>query len=254
MPAPMTTHLAVAGTVWVAVSLMYIRYITDYTRAIGSPSLSDTAYEAIKRLIVRLELQPGAAVNEEELQQRIGIGRTPVREALQRLERDQLVSVIPRRGVFVTSIDVGDLALLYETRSILEPYVHRLAAVRGSEKHWATMDRALRAVTKMKKPDWTDMLHADRICHEQVWYAANNRFLTQTLEMLYSQAERLWHQYVRDQAELHSALDEHREVLGALRDGNGDRAAAIIEGHVQGFENQTRAVLEQHLRSPLRAS
>ena len=233
---------------------MYTRYITSYTCAIGSPSLSDTAYDAIKRLIVRLELQPGAAVNEEELQQRIGIGRTPVREALQRLERDQLVSVIPRRGVIVTTIDVGDLALLYETRSMLEPYVHRLAAVRGSEKHWKSMDDALRAAAKMKKPDWTDLLHADRICHEQVWDAANNRFLTQTLEMLYSQAERLWHQYVRDLAELHSALDEHREVLQALRDGDGDRAATIIEGHVQGFENQTRAVLEQRLRSPLRAS
>ena len=227
------------------------RYITGYSCAIGSPSLSDNAYEAIKRLIVSLELQPGAAVNEDELQQLIGIGRTPVREALQRLERDQLVSVIPRRGVFVTTIDVGDLALLYETRSMLEPYVHRLAALRGSEKHWTVMEAALNTATKMKKPDWTDLLHADRICHEQVWDAAKNRFLTKTLEMLYSQAERLWHQYVRDLAELHSALDEHRDVLAALRAGDGDRAASIIEGHVRGFENQTRAVLEQRLRSPL---
>jgi DNA-binding GntR family transcriptional regulator len=259
MPAPMTTHLAeagkvAAGTVWVAKSLMYTRYITDYTFAISSPSLSDSAYEAIKRLIIRLELPPGAPVNEEELQQLTGIGRTPVREALQRLERDQLVSVIPRRGVFVTAIDVGDLALLYETRSMLEPYVHRLAAVRGSEKHWEVMDQALRSAARMKKANWTDLLHADRICHEQVWSAANNRFLTQTLEMLYSQAERLWHQYVRDLAELHSALDEHREVLEALRNRDGDRAAALIEGHVRGFENQTRAVLEQRLRSPMRAS
>lgn len=163
------------------------------------------------------------------------------------------MSVIPRRGVFVTTIDVGDLALLYETRSMLEPYVHRLAAVRGTPAHWDAMAASLDEVGAIERPDWTDLLRADRICHEIVWDAANNRFLTHTLEMLYSQAERLWHQYVRDVSDLRSALEEHREVLKALRAGDGDRAAAIIEGHVLGFENQTRAVLEQRLRSPLRA-
>ncbi len=137
---------------------------------------------------------------------------------------------------------------------MLEPYVHRLAAVRGTSAHWDAMDAALGEVASMKKPDWTDLLRADRICHEQVWDAANNRFLTHTLEMLYSQAERLWHQYVRNVADLHGALKEHREVLQALRRGDGDAAAALIHGHVLGFENQTRAVLEQRLRSPLRAS
>lgn len=199
-------------------------------------------------------MHPGAPVNEEDLQERTGIGRTPIREALQRLERDQLVSVIPRRGVFITTIDVGDLALLFETRSMLEPYVHRLAALRGTAVHWDAMEAALDEVAAMTSPDWTDLLHADRICHEQVWDAANNRFLTHTLEMLYSQAERLWHQYVRDIADLHSALEEHRAVLLALRNGDGETAATIIEGHVLGFENQTRVVLEQRLRSPLQAS
>jgi DNA-binding GntR family transcriptional regulator len=226
------------------------RYITDYTQEISTESLSSIAYESIKRLIVRVELAPGTVVREDDLQQQLGIGRTPIREALQRLERDQLVTIIPRRGVMVSPIDVGDLALLFETRSILEPYVHRLAATRGDERHWNTMETALARADELGDDGpWTELLHADRVCHEQVWEASNNRFLVQTLEMLYTQSERLWHQYVRDVADLRSALDEHRAVLRALRDGDGATAARLIEGHVRGFESQTREVLLGRLRS-----
>jgi GntR family transcriptional regulator, rspAB operon transcriptional repressor len=193
---------------------------------------------------VRLELAPGSVVNEEDLQTRTGIGRTPIREALHRLQRDQLVAVIPRRGMFVSQIELGDLALVFESRSILEPYVHRLAAERGRDEHWDAMSAALdHAVALGPDAPWSELLAADRICHEQVWAAADNRFLTQTLDMLYCQAERLWHRYVRDQADLVSALAEHRTILESLRAGDGEAAAKLIEGHVREFENQTRVVL-----------
>lgn len=190
---------------------------------------------------MRVELPPGTVVREDDLQARLGIGRTPIREALQRLEREQLVSVIPRRGVIVTPIDVGDLALLFESRSILEPYVHRLAAKRGDARHWDVMEHALAATDGVEA--WDELLLADRTCHEQVWLASKNRFLVTTLEMLYSQSERLWHQYVRDVSDLKTALDEHREILRALRAGDANGAADIIEAHVRSFEQQTRDVL-----------
>jgi len=98
-------------------------------------SLSDRAYEEIRRMIVRLDLAPGAVIREDELQTTLGLGRTPIREARQRLLRDQFVTVLPRRGMFVSSIDVGELTMLYETRAILEPYAMRLAAARGTEHH-----------------------------------------------------------------------------------------------------------------------
>jgi len=202
-----------------------------------------------------VQLAPGAPVREEDLQARLGIGRTPIREALQRLERDQLVSVIPRRGVLVTPIDLGDLALLFESRTILEPYVHRLAAVRGDERHWDDMQQALDHADSLG-PDapWAALLGADRVCHEQVWAASANHFLTQTLEMLYTQSERMWHQYVRDVSDLHAALAEHRQILVSLRAGDGESAARLIEGHVRSFESQTRAVLTGRLQSPLTTS
>ena len=201
-------------------------------------------------MIVQLDLAPGSVVREDDLVERLGIGRTPVREAVQRLARDQLVTVLPRQGIVVTGVDIRELSTLFETRVVLEPYVHRLAAVRGTDQHWRTMEEAL---THASRPGatWADLLATDRACHEQVWAAADNRFLTQTLEMLYTQSERLWHLYLKDRSDLESPLHEHRNVLDALRAGDGDSAAALIAEHVREFEAQTRAVLYDHLRSPL---
>ena len=104
-----------------------------------SISLSEQAYQQIRRMIIRLDLAPGAVVREDDLQRQLGIGRTPIREALQRLAREQFVTVVPRRGMFVSRLDVAELSMLYETRAILEPYAARLACARGGRAHWAAM-------------------------------------------------------------------------------------------------------------------
>src|SRR5437870_13123370 len=84
-------------------------------------------------MIVSLELRPGAVIDERRLMERLGIGRTPVREALRRLAQERLVEVYPRRGMFVTGVDVRELARLSEVRAVLEPEAARLAAERATE-------------------------------------------------------------------------------------------------------------------------
>ena len=96
-------------------------------------SLADRAYYAIREWIVTLDLPPGSVVNERELMGRLGVGRTPVREALRDLAREQLVEVFPRRGMFVSSVDVGDIAGLSEVRLLLESEAARLAAERRGD-------------------------------------------------------------------------------------------------------------------------
>ena len=91
------------------------------TRDDDGLSLAEQAYYAIRELIVSLELPPGSAVREPELTEELGIGRTPVREALRRLAQERLVEVFPRRGIFVTTVDVRDLARLCEVRSCSSP-------------------------------------------------------------------------------------------------------------------------------------
>ena len=213
-------------------------------------SLSAEAYAEIRRLIVRVELAPGAVIREDELRERLALGRTPIREALQALVRDQFVTVIPRRGMFVSSIDVGELGLLYETRAILEPYVTRLACVRGGERHWAEMHQQLAAAHTSGGPAM-ELMEFDRRCHEIVWDAAGNRFLTDTLDMLYAQSDRLWHLYLADVDDMAHAVDEHEQILAALQARDADRAAALVEAHIRAFDEQIRTAVRRRLDSPL---
>src|SRR6266436_2032040 len=101
--------------------------------AVQPISLAEKAYHAIRDLIVSLQLAPGAVIDERELMEELGIGRTPVREALRRLAHEGLVEVYPRRGMFVTGVDVRELARLSEVREVLEPEAARLAAERATE-------------------------------------------------------------------------------------------------------------------------
>src|SRR5256885_17221085 len=98
--------------------------------AVATVSLADRAYHAIRERIVSRELRPGAVIDERRLMEQLGIGRTPTREALRQLAQERLVEVYPRRGMFVTSVEINDLASLAEVRSALESAAARLAAER----------------------------------------------------------------------------------------------------------------------------
>ncbi len=208
------------------------------------------AFDEIRRMIIRLELAPGDIVSESVLQRRLGIGRTPIREALQRLAREHFITVIPRRGMFVSAIDVGELSMLYETRSIMEPYAARLAAVRGTTDDWDEMAAVL-AETERPGTTAEELLDHDRRCHEIIWRAAGNRFLTDTLDMLYAQSDRLWHMYLSDVADMEHAVDEHETIHTALVERDADRAAALIETHVKSFDAQVRDAVTRRLGAPL---
>ncbi len=212
--------------------------------------MAERAHDEIRRMIIRLDLAPGDVVREADLQERLGIGRTPIREALQRLAREHFVTVIPRRGMFVSAIDVDELAMLYETRAIMEPYAARLAAIRGTADDWDEMAAVL---AETERPGITpeELLALDRRCHEITWRAAGNRFLTDTLDMLYAQSDRLWHMYLADVNDMGDAVDEHAAIHDALATGDADRAADLIDGHVRSFDAQVRAAVTQRLDAPL---
>ena len=216
-------------------------------------SLGEQAYLALRAKIVRLDFAPGDVLRENELQAQLDIGRTPIREALLRLQREHFVTVIPRRGMFVSGIEVDELSLLFETRAVLEPYAARLASVRGHEdEHWTEMESAL-ALTDRPDIDHDDRLALDRRCHEIMWAASGNRFLWDTLDMLYAQSDRLWHLYLADVGDMQHAVDEHRTILSALRAGDGDTAADLLETHVRNFDGQVREAVTRRLDAPLSA-
>ncbi|NNF53430.1 MAG: GntR family transcriptional regulator [Acidimicrobiales bacterium] len=211
-------------------------------------SLAEQAYQMIRSQIVRLTLAPGDVLREDVLQEQLRIGRTPIREALQRLAREHFVNIIPRRGMIVAGIEVEELALLFETRTVLEPYAARLAAARGNKTHWEEMARA---IALSASADNEELMAIDHRCHELMWLAAGNRFLIDTLDVLYAQSDRLWHLYLSDVADMNDAVDEHRDLLSALRSGDGERSAKLMEAHVRAFDSQIRQAVTARLAAPL---
>ena len=202
-------------------------------------SLADKAYHAIRGLIVSLELAPGTVIDERSLIERLEIGRTPVREALRRLAHERLVEVYPRRGMFVTGVDVRELARLSEVRVMLEPEAARLAAERATEA-----DRAeLTALIEELDAGGSELMGLDERIHRAVYRAAHNDLLEATLEQDYVLALRIWSIALDRAHELEEAVEAHRTLLEAINDGDGERAAETMRAHVQDFEQAMHRVL-----------
>jgi DNA-binding GntR family transcriptional regulator len=202
-------------------------------------SLADKAYHEIRGLIVSLELAPGAVIDERELIERLEIGRTPVREALRRLSHEGLVEVYPRRGMFVTGVDVRELARLSEVREVLEPEAARLAAERATE----TDREELAALLAELDAGTSELMELDERIHRAVYRAAHNDLLEATLEQYYVLALRIWSIALDRAHELEEAVEAHRSLLEAIRAGDGDRAADTMRAHVQNFEQAMHRVL-----------
>ena len=207
-------------------------------------SLSDRAYYAIRELIVTLELAPGAVVSERELMERLGVGRTPIREALRDLAREQLVEVFPRRGIFVAGVDVGDIAGLSEVRLVLESKAARLAAERRNNADRAETEHLLDELAQASgEHDGRRLIDLDQRIHRHVYRCTHNPFLAATLEEYYVLTLRIWFLALDRVERLDDAIREHQALLEAIRDGDGDRAETVMRAHIAGFEQAMRAVL-----------
>jgi DNA-binding GntR family transcriptional regulator len=207
-------------------------------------SLSDQAYYRIRELIVTLELAPGAPVTERELMERLALGRTPIREALQALARECLVEVYPRRGMFVSGVDVRDLAGLSEVRLTLEPRAARLAAERATDADRATITVLLKELDHVRdKPDERALIDLDQRIHRHIYDCTHNPFLAATLNEYYVLTLRIWFLALDRLTRLEDAVREHRELLRAIRAGSAERAEEAMRRHVTGFERAIRGVL-----------
>ena len=205
-------------------------------------SFSDRAYYAIRDLIVTLELPPGAVVKEPDLTARLGIGRTPVREALRRLAKERLIEVYPRRGMFVTTVDVRDLARLCEVRLALEPEAARLAAERATQADLEEMTDLLTELDGPQRRDHRALIDLDERIHRAIYHASHNPFLVETLEEYYAHALRIW-MVALTRTDLGTAVGGHHAVLEAVVSGNGARAARLMREHVESFEEAVRDAL-----------
>lgn len=209
----------------------------------GPASLSERAYRQIRRLIVTLELPPGALVSEAELAERLGIGRTPVREAVRSLAAERLIEVLPRRGMFVADVDPRDLSALAEVREELEPFAARLAATRRTAADVATIEGLLAEITSGNTTDMRGLIEMDQRIHHHVYRCTHNAVLAELCERNYMHALRIWFLALDRVTELEAAVTEHRDLLDAIRDRDADRAAEVMRAHIVGFESAVRQAI-----------
>ncbi len=212
---------------------------------LGEPlSQADLAYREIRALIVTLELAPGSLLSEPELQERLGLGRTPIREALRTLAHERLVEVYPRRGMFVAALDPRDLSALSEVREQLEPYAAGLATERRTDEDLEVIDELIPDLDAVAvAPDMRQLIELDQRIHHHIYRCAHNDFLQDACDQHYMHALRIWFLALDRVSHLGDAVAEHRDLLVAIREGDSERAAQVMSSHVTGFETEVRRAI-----------
>jgi DNA-binding GntR family transcriptional regulator len=212
---------------------------TSHSRRANTNSQSGEAYRLIKEKIITLELPPAALIDEVKLIADLGLGRTPIREALQRLALENLVVILPRRGMIVADLNMSDLQKIFEIRIELEVYGVRLAARRATAAQIAAMEALFEdADALLRDGDNYQLIRLDHQAHRLLAQAAHNEFLEETLERLYNHVLRLWYVSLHRVQRLREAIEEHREIIACVKAGDGERAAQIMRAHIAEFQEQ----------------
>lgn len=194
----------------------------------AAASQAHLAYLALEGLIVTLKLKPGTLVTERQLIELAGLGRTPVREAIQKLEWQGLIAVRPRAGLQITAIRPEDHADVMATRRQLEPLAADLVARHASDAQREQLVACAQTMTACSiHSDMEGFLAADKTFDEIMEEACPNRFLTAALAPLQTHARRLW--FARaDNRRMDRSVDLHVKVIRAVRNADGPAAAAAM--------------------------
>ena len=196
--------------------------------------------------IVTLRLAPGSVIREDELMRELAIGRTPLREAVKRLALENLVSVQPRRGTFVSEVESADIVNITEVRAELEGYAAELAAQRMEGVSRIAAEALLREVEELSRPDDPDwLMRFDERIHRFTWEASGNPYLTETLERYFTHSLRIWYLVLDRLPGLGHAVHDQAHLLEALLRQDGARARAIMREHVLDFQREILAAFSR---------
>jgi len=210
----------------------------------GARSLADKAYRRLEEMIVTLALQPGSVLSEGALSKRIGIGRTPMREALQRLQSQRLVTTLPRRGVMVSEVNIMDHLTLLETRRVLD----RLVATKAARRATPDQRSALTTIaTEMQKAaargDLAEFMRLDTEFDRLVDSAARSVFALLASFPLHAHCRRFWYLY-RHTGDIQRAAGLHAALMQAVAAGDEERAGNASDALVAYLEEFARAALD----------
>jgi len=206
--------------------------------------LTDLAYEQIEEAIVTLRIPPGTPISEQVLSEMTGIGRTPIREAIQRLAREHLILVLPQRGLLVSEIDVSKQLKLLEIRREIERLICRSAARRATDVERKSFARlANEFIAASKKDDDVAFIRSDREFNDLCLAAARNEFAEGALRMLHGLSRRFWYLHYKQAADMPEMARLHAGVALAIAKSDVDGAGQALDRLLDNIEGFTRATV-----------
>lgn len=207
-------------------------------------SLAERAYRTLRDRLIMLDIAPGEPINEARQAAELGFGRTPLREALKRLETDHLVVSYPRRGTFATTVDITELAAISEIRQVLEPLAARSAALNPHPGIRAELGQVAAAIESLDSGrDRRELMQYDLEVHRLIYRAAGNHHLEESLIRLDNLATRIWCLVLDRLPSISEHITEHVDLLRAILSGDADRAAGLAAEHIESFEQTVRSAL-----------
>jgi DNA-binding GntR family transcriptional regulator len=216
------------------------------SEAAGGALIAERAYLELRDRIVTLRLPPGTVLREEELMAELGIGRTPLREAVKRLALENFLAVQPRRGTYVTEVDAAEIIHITEVRAELEGYAAELAARRMDAGARRAAESLLGQIERLARGDDQEaLMRLDGRIHEFIWQASGNPYLVDTLERYFSLSLRIWYVVLDRVPGLGHAVHDQTDLLRALTARDGQRARMIMREHVLAFQREIIAAFSK---------
>ena len=213
-------------------------------RSATTDTLTDQAYRLIEEQIVTLRLKPGDVLSEQMLSATFKIGRTPIREALQRLAHEGLVTILPRKGVLVTDLNPRHQLLVLEVRRELERLLSRAGAERATPEQREQMQEIARGMDRAAKGnDDIAFMRLDREFNRLMVDAAHNSYAARSMKLLQGLSRRFWYMHYRQAADLPLCARLHANQARAIAQGNGEAAARASDKLIDYVETFTRGTV-----------
>ncbi len=207
--------------------------------------LRDVVFETLRDAIIQGRLRPGERLMEIQLAEEMGVSRTPVREALRKLELEGLIVMIPRKGAYVAGISVKDIVDVFEVRAALESLAAGLAAERITDQELEELERALVQISEASGSNLDAVVQTDTNFHEIIYRASRNQRLTQLITNLQEQIQRFRTTSLAQPGRTKTAIEEHRKIVEAISERNVELAQALAREHIENAEQSLLSVLRE---------
>lgn len=208
--------------------------------------LRELVFEALREAIISGVLKPGERLMEVQLAEEMGVSRTPVREAIRKLELEKLVIMVPRKGAYVADISKRDVAEVFEIRRALEGLAASLAADRVTEDQLELMERYLLMISDaIEKGNLDDTIEIDTLFHEVLYQAANNAWLEDMINNLREHIQRHRSTSLAHPGRMKQAFIEHRKIVEAIGNRDADLAKKLAEEHILNAETSLMQAIFQ---------